>query len=200
VFHAVGRDESVDVLYRRTDWFRVRTDNGVEGFARAIDMAKTRLSDGSPLVVPLGDLAGFATHRWEMGLLAGEYGGATLIGAHASRSLNDNLKIDLALSQFLGNATTGGKAEIGLTHVFFPQWRVSPFFQLGTGVVYIEPRATLVAPVDRTDQTGYVGAGVRVYLARRFFLRGEYRRQTVFTSRDDNEEINEWKVGLAAFF
>src|SRR5688500_18034811 len=28
VFHVVERDESVDVLYRRTDWFKVRTERG----------------------------------------------------------------------------------------------------------------------------------------------------------------------------
>ncbi len=200
VFHAVARDESVDVLFRRTDWFKVRTEDGIEGWARAGDMAKARLADGSRFTIQLGDLAGFASHRWELGIMAGDYGGATLIGTHAAFSLNDNLKVDLALSQFLGNATNGYKADIGLNHVFFPQRRISPFVELGTGVVRIEPRATLVTPIDRTDQTAYVGAGVRVYVARRFFLRGEYRWNTVFTSRDDNEEVKEWKVGLAAFF
>jgi len=31
-------------------------------------------------------------------------------------------------------------------------------------------------------------------------LRGEYRNNIVFTSRDDNEEVDEWKLGLAFFF
>ena len=29
VFHVVERDASVDVLYRRTDWFKVRDERGV---------------------------------------------------------------------------------------------------------------------------------------------------------------------------
>ena len=37
VFHAVPRDESVDVLFRRTDWFKVRTERGVEGWASQAD-------------------------------------------------------------------------------------------------------------------------------------------------------------------
>ena len=32
-FHVVPRDGSVDVLFRRTDWFKVRTERGVEGWA-----------------------------------------------------------------------------------------------------------------------------------------------------------------------
>ena len=62
------------------------------------------------------------------------------------------------------------------------------------------PSATLVLPLDRTDQTAYAGAGLRFYLTRRFFVRAEYRWHTVFTSRDDNEELDEWKLGLAFFF
>ena len=200
VTQVVARDESVDVIKRKTDWFLVRTERDTEGWARAVDMARLRQADGSRFTVDFGDLEGFARHRWELGIMSGDYGGATLIGGHFAYSLNDSLKIDVAASKFLGNATNGEKYEIGLNHVFLPNRRWSPFFEVGTGIVHISPRATLVAPIDRTDQTGYVGAGMRFYVARRFFLRGEYRWNTVFTSRDDNEEINEWKLGLAAFF
>src|SRR5690606_22597718 len=102
--------------------------------------------------------------------------------------------------QFLGNASNGVTVDLGLTHVFVPEWRLSPFVTLGTGLVDIDPKATLVTPLDRTDQTAYVGGGVRFYLARRFFLRAEYRSHVVFTSRNDNEEVDEWKAGFAFFF
>ena len=74
------------------------------------------------------------------------------------------------------------------------------FLELGTGYVLTEPRATLVLPEDREDQTAYVGAGLRFYLTRRFFVRADYRWHTIFTSRDDNEELEEWKVLIACFF
>jgi hypothetical protein len=31
-------------------------------------------------------------------------------------------------------------------------------------------------------------------------LRAEYKSYVVFTSRDENEEVEEWKVGFAFFF
>jgi hypothetical protein len=200
VFHVVGREDSVDVLFRRTDWFKVRDEQGVEGWARARDMRRTKLADGSPFVFNLGDRAGFTTHDWELGIGGGDYGGANLISAYAARSLTDNMKVELTLSQFLGNSSNGVKAEAGIFHVLFPEWRISPILELGTGIVKIEPRATLVLPKDRIDQTAYAGAGVRFYLTRRFFLRADYRWHTVFTSRDDNQELEEWKVAIACFF
>jgi opacity protein-like surface antigen len=200
VFHVVEREDSVDVLYRRTDWFKVRTERGVEGWARARDMRRTRLADGSPFVFNLGDRAGFTSHDWELGIGGGDYGGANLISAYGAISLTDNMKVELSLSQYLGNASNGYKAEAGITHVLFPEWRLSPFVGIGTGVVTVEPRATIVLPEDRSDQTAYAGAGLRFYLTRRFFVRADYRWHTVFTSRDDNQELEEWKVQIACFF
>jgi hypothetical protein len=200
VTQVVGRDESVDVLKRRTDWFKVRTERGVEGWASQREMLATVLADGTPFTFPLGDRAGFTSHRWEMGIFAGDYGGATLISGFASFSLNSQMAAELSVGQFLGNASNGTVVDLGLTHVFLPDWRISPFVSLGTGLVNIDPKGTLVAPLDRNDQTAYVGGGVRFYLTRRFFLRGEYKSHVVFTSRDDNEEVDEWKLGFAFFF
>jgi opacity protein-like surface antigen len=200
VFHVVERESSVDVLYRRTDWFKVRDEQGTEGWARARDMRRTKLADGSPFVFTLGDREGFTSHDWELGIGGGDYGGANLISAFGAFSLTDNMKVEISLSQFLGNASNGYKAEAGITHVLFPEWRLSPFIGIGTGVVYTEPRATIVLPEDRTDQTAYAGAGLRFYLTRRFFVRADYRWHTLFTSRDDNQELEEWKVQIACFF
>jgi Bacterial SH3 domain len=200
VTQVVPRGDSIDVLYRRTEWFRVRTRRGIEGWAHQRDMLKTLLADGSPFVFKIGDRAGFTAHRWEMGVLAGDYGGATLVSGYLSRSFNEQLAIEFTASQFLGNVSNGYSAELGLTHVFRPDWRVSPLLTLGTGVIQINPKATLVRPEDRNDQTAYAGVGMRFYLKRRFFVRAEYRHHMVFTSRNQNEEINEWKLGLAFFF
>ncbi len=64
--HVVGRGDAVDVLKRRTDWFKVRSERGVEGWASQRDMAKTLLADGTNFKFDLGDRAGFTDHtgRW----------------------------------------------------------------------------------------------------------------------------------------
>lgn len=200
VVQVIPRGEAFDVLFRRTEWFKVRSRRGVEGWAYQGDMTRTQLADGSPFRFSLGDREGFTSHRWEAGAFAGDYAGATLISAYLSRAFNEQLAIELTASQFLGTASNGYAVDLGLAHVFRPEWRLSPFVTLGTGLVHIEPKGTLVRPEDRTDQTAYAGAGLRYYVTRRFFLRAEYRSHMVFTSRNDNEEIDEWKIGLAFFY
>lgn len=207
VTHIVGRGDSVEVLKRRTDWLKVRTERGIEGWAYQRDMAKTLLADGTRMQIDMGDRSGFTSHRWEAGAMVGDFDGANLVSAYGAFSLNDHLKIDVSASQFLGvtsNATpadrSGYTLDIGLNHVFMPEWRFSPFVTLGGGLFNVNRDPQNPAAVDLHDQSAYVGAGARYYLTRRFFLRGEYKHRVVFTSRDDNEELEEWKVGLGFFF
>jgi Bacterial SH3 domain len=200
VFDVVDRDGSVDVLAHYTEWFKVRTERDVVGWVSERDMAHTVLADGSAFTFERGDRAGFTSHRFEMGMFAGEYGGATLISAYSSFSFNSQLALELSVGQFLGNASNGVVGDIGLTHVFLPEWRWSPFVMIGTGIVHTEPKATLVQPLNRTEQTAYVGGGVRYYLTRRFFLRAEYKNHIVFTKLNSNEEVDEWKLGFAFFY
>lgn len=200
VFNVVERGASVDVLKRYTDWYKVRTERGVEGWVAQRDMLSTVLADGSPFTFNLGDRAGFTSHRFEAGVfLYGDYGGASEISAYASYSLTTSLAVELTAGEFLGSAANGSLADIGLTHVFLPEKRFSPFVMVGTGFVHTEPKATLVQPSDRTDQSAFAGAGFRFYLTRRFFLRGEYRNHIVFTKRNQNEQVDEWKFGFAFF-
>ncbi len=84
-------------------------------------------------------------------------------------------------------------------HVSVPEWRISPYFTLGTGVIYTEPKSTLVQSIDRDDQIGYVGGGLQLYLTRRFMLRAEYKN-VIFTSRDENEEVDGMEISGFAFF
>jgi len=200
VTQVVGRGEAVDVLMRRTDWFRVRTERGVEGWAFERDLARTTLADGTPFHINLGDRAAFASHRWETGFFGGAYEGATLISAYQALSLTDNLKIEVSGSQFIGNLSNGYLLDIGFSHVFVPTWRLSPFVTLGGGYEWVEPKATLAQPLSANNQAGYVGLGARFYLTRRLFLRGEFRGYEIFTNQNSNEVKNEWKLGFAFFY
>jgi uncharacterized protein YgiM (DUF1202 family) len=200
VTQVVARGESVEVLVRQTEWFKVRTERGIEGWAYDRDLAKTKLADGSPFTFRMGDRAGFTSHRWETGIMVGAYGGATLISAYGALSLTNETKLELAEGQFLGNLSNGYLIDLGLSHVFLPEWRLSPFVTLGMGFERLNPKATLAVPLDQNSQTAYAGFGARFYIGRRFFLRGEYRHHEVFTSRDSNEVKQEWKAGFAFFY
>jgi len=200
VFHVVDRGDSVEILMRRTDWFQVRAPDGAVGWVDRAQMERTLQTTGSEIVFAEANQDDFTNSTWELGILAGDFGGANIISLYGAYSLNPNVSIEAWGSQILGNFSNGWMGSVNLTHETWPDWRISPFFTLGTGVIHTEPKSTIIQGEDRTDQIAHAGAGFRVYATRRFILRAEYKSYVVFTSRDDNEEVEEWKVGFAFFF
>jgi hypothetical protein len=200
VFHVIDRGESVDIIKQRTDWYLVRNDRDIEGWVNRAEMELTLQPDGEQLSFQLSTQEEFTNAKWELGLLAGDFGGANSISLYGGYSLNPNVSIEAWGSQILGNSSNGWMASVNVVHEAWPDWRVSPFLTLGAGVIRTEPKSTIVQGEDRTDQLGHVGAGIRFYAGRRFILRAEFKSYVVFTSRDENEEVEEWKVGFGYFF
>ncbi|MFZ2508038.1 MAG: SH3 domain-containing protein [Steroidobacteraceae bacterium] len=200
IVQVVSRGETVRILKRRTDWFRIADASGHEGWVHRSQIAETLVPAGTRLEIEDPAREDFGAHRREVGVLLGNFGGANLIGAYGAYAFNAHLAGELALSHLLGSFSDGQIAAIGVSHVFRPDWRIQPFASMGTGLIRIEPKSTVAQSPSRTDQLAYVGAGVRAYLARRFILRAEYKSYVVFTDRNENQEVNEWKIGFAFFF
>lgn len=200
VFHVADRGVPIEVVRRRTDWFEVRTQRGVEGWVRADQLARTLEATGEPVAIEEPDWTDFEKRRWEMSLSLGDFDGASSIALTAGYRLSANLSAEVLVADLSGDYSDGWLAGVRLVHTPFPEWRVAPYLLLGTGVLEVSPRASLVSTKDRTDQYGQAGAGLRAYLTRRFMVRAEYSGYVAFTSRDENEEVEEWKAGFAFFF
>ncbi len=159
------------------------------------------LADGSPFTFNRGDRAGFTSHRFELGMFAGSYGGATLISTYGSWSFNSQLAAEVVGRTVPRQCLERRDRRCRVSRTNSCRTGAGrPFVTLGTGLVHTEPKTTLVQPVNRTEQTAYVGGGMRYYLTRRFFLRAEYKSHVVFTKLNSNEVVDEWKVGFAFFF
>lgn len=210
VFYVAAQGEWIEVLKRRTDWFKVRVFHGheganktrwaKEGWVRREALATTLTAAGKPLDIHEPAIGDFSSRRWEMGVLGGGFSGADVISVYGGYAFNGVLSAELTLSQVLGEYSDSQLADVSLLASPFPRWRISPFFSLGSGMIRTNPQVTLVQAEDRIDPAGHAGIGVRAYLTRRFLLRAEYRHHTLFTTRDSNQEIDEWKAGIAFFF
>ena len=200
IVQVVPRGERIQIIKRRTDWFHIRDAAGREGWVHRSQIAETLVPAGARIEIDDPAREDFGAHRREVGLLLGDFGGANIVTVYGAYAFNAHLSGELALSHLLGSFSDGYIAALGVTHVFRPDWRIQPFASLGTGLIHVQPKSTVVQAPDRTDQLAYVGVGVRAYLARRFILRAEYKDYVVFTDRDENEEVYEWKIGFAFFF
>ena len=200
IYHVVDRGESVQIVMQRTDWYLVRAEDGKEGWVDQAQMELTLRPDGSEVEFGRATLEDFTNAKWEAGILAGDFGGANVISLYGGYSFNPNVSLEVWGSQILGNVSNGWMGSVNVVHEAWPEWRYSPFFTLGAGIIHTSPKSTIVQGEDRTDEIAHVGVGVRIYTTRRFLLRVEYKSYVVFTSRDENEEVEEWKAGFAFFF
>ena len=200
ITQVVERGEAVQIVRRKTDWFKVRTDRGREGWVNIVQLELTLDEFGERTEIERVGRDEFLQRRWETGVLTGDFSGADAVSIYGGYSISRNLSVEVWGSQLVGNFANGWLGTVNVVHEAWPEWRVSPYFTIGTGVVRTRPKSTLVAQEDRTDQVTLVGGGLRAYVTRRFVLRAEYKSYVVLTSRDENEEVEEWKVGFGFFF
>jgi len=198
VFYVVGRGETVTVLYSRTDWYRVRAPRGEEGWARSADLARTTLVSGEPAPIP--PYPDFSAHRWEVGAAYGVYNRENLVSSYADFGLTDSLDVELAVQQAFGTIDNRYIGTLGLRHTFMPEWRrFSPTASIGTGFQHIIDKVP-PAPLESHNQMVYGSVGARGFITRRFMWRFDWRAYVVFNKLNKDEELEEWKFGLAVFF
>ena len=200
IFYIAERDEKITLLKQKTDWIKIRNQRGVEGWVHVDAIGRTEDSYGEALAFRSPALDAFSKRRWEAGIMVGDYGDTDAVTAYGGYHFTRNLSVELALAENFGDASDGRMATVSLVHQMFPHWRYSPFVTIGGGVRETNPRSTLVSTSDRTDSTASVGAGLRIYLNRRLMLRLQYKNYIVMTNRDNDEEVDEWKIGISAFF
>ena len=204
VFYVAGQGDRITLLKRKTDWFKVRLARGSfdtrEGWVHVDQLQHTLDLEGNPLVVPRTGIDAFANRRWEFGLGGGNIDGAATINGYLAFNLVPHVGVQGEVAQILGQYSDGYMGSLSVYVRPFPGARFSPFFNIGTGYIVIRPQTTIVQARDLDDEIVHAGVGADVYISRKFLLRLEYRRHTVLTSRDDNEELNQWKAGFSIFF
>ena len=200
IFYVAGQGDEITILKRRTDWFKVRTERDKEGWVHIQDMQHTLDLDGSNIDFGELDQSDFTKRRWEMGFNGGDFGGASSLTAYVGYALTPNITFQIEGTQILGEFSDGVMGSANILMYPFPKWRLSPYFTIGTGIITTKPHTTVVQAEDREDEIVHAGVGANLYLSDRFMLRMEYKRHTVLTSRDDNEEIDQWKAGFSVFF
>lgn len=200
IFYIAEKGEIVSLLKQRTDWVKVETIRGKRGWVHVSAISQSLDQNGNPVSVNNPQLNEFAERKWELGFMIGEFSGTDIISAYGGYHFTQNLSLEVEVSENLGNFSSGQAASISLMNEPFSDWRVSPFFTIGGGIRKTNPRATLVQTEDRTDDVLIAGAGVKIYLSNRFMLRLQYKSNTILTSRDDDTQVDEWKIGISAFY
>lgn len=200
VTHSAEQGEWLEILYRKTLWFKLRDERGREGWAHIRDIESTLDGSGDQVAIKAPKFDDFRTRRWEAGLLMGEHDDEPVNALYLGYWLTNNISTELWAEQVLGKQDERQIVALKLVHQPFAEWRYSPFFSLGIGSARIKPKAVLLERKDSDDELATVGLGMRIYVNERFFVRAEVSEYKFFTKDESNEEAKQWKLGLSVFF
>lgn len=198
-FHAVEKNERMRLFKNRTDWYKVETQDGKIGWVPRRALKQIFDTEGYPLDFTTPSW-GEAKDPWQMGLLVGTMDGAIAYSVFGGYRFTPNISGEIKYTQAFGEFSNVKLASLMLLHQPFPQWRASPFFTLGTGTMKVYPDAALVDAEDQQDNAITVGGGVMFYVTHKVIARLEYNQHTILTTRDNNEEVEEWKAGFSVLF
>lgn len=203
VFHAIERDEQIEVLKQRTDWFRIETQDrsGVkEGWVHRDSLTGSRYANGEIADFSLPGRLDLADNRWIITGMGGDFAGADSLNFTLGYRMTQNLALEARVGRAVGDFSDSEYAYARISSQPFPEWRISPFFVLGTGVIFTSPNTQLVQSEDRDDAAMLVGLGVQSFLSRALTIRLEYNQHLVLTNREINEDVNEWQLGFSVSF
>ena len=200
IFNVVKREETITVLKRRTSWYLIQDRREQQGWVHRSQLAKTLTLENEKVEIKDITRENYLEHDWEMSMIGGDFGGLPMMTLSSSYSFNQNLSAELSLTQILGEFSSRTILGGNLIQQPFPDWKISPYFSIGTGVIKTSVKSTLSQLKDRSDAIANVSLGVKMYLTRRFFLRADLKNYIIFQSRDKNEEITSWQAGFAFFF
>ncbi len=212
IFFVAEEGELIEILKSKTTWYKVRLRNQKEGWVNRKQLKKTLTLDDEKILLDDPDFDEYLKRNWELGVLNGDFEGASLISIYGGYHFTQNLTTELSISQALGNFSEVRMATLNIVNEPFPDLKpfswlpyldnthLSPYFGIGAGVIETRPRAILVQTEDRNDNLLFVTTGAKIYLTRRFLLRLEYRKFVVLTDRNQNEDVEEWKLGFSIFF
>lgn len=194
------RGESVEILKRHTDWFKVRNARGQEGWVARAQMERTLTEAGVKTTFRDVLVEDYLRRRLEFGFGLGRFESDPLLTAHVGYRLHDNFLVELTLSQVPGDFSSTTLFYASIVSQPFPDADWSPFFSLGYGKFDNKPKATLVSANETHADLATAGIGVRYYLTRRFVARLEFRQDVALTDFNRTDAFKEWSVGISAFF
>jgi opacity protein-like surface antigen len=202
VFHTAERGAWLEVISRRNFWYQVRTERAVDGWIHQDALLRTLDSAGHRIELPQPDNDNYSRRYWELGYLAGEFDGGTLMGLSALWHPLGKLALEAQYSAIDGSFSKTRNWSLSLIHLPKPDWVLTPYLVLGAGRAEIQPQTIVMQSEagSRSETLLSAGLGLRWHFAERFALKAEYRHNRLQTNRSDNPEIDEWKAGFSVFF
>ena len=200
VFHVAAREEWVAITLRRTDWFKVRTAGGKEGWVQREQMERTLTEAGSSKTFRDVAVDDYLRRRVELGAAWGAFKSEPMLKAWTAWRFSDSLNVEATVGQVQGVFSGTTLWHINVNAEPWSDQRISPFLGVGLGKFKNVPNTSLVGAQTTSANLANAALGVRYYLSERFVLRADYTIYTALLNDTKSTEYRAFSAGLSFFF
>lgn len=200
VFHVSERGEWVQITLRRTTWYQVRTDKGIEGWVNQRQLVATLNEAGERVAIsgPGGD--DYLNRRGDFGGSIGRFKGEPSTQLFGSWRLSDTLSLEGATGQVQGVFSGSSFWHVGLGVQPWSDRRLSPHFGIGLGKFRNFPNQSLVDATPVNVKMVQASVGLRWHLGARFIARLDYSLHTAFLGDSRSAEYRAVSAGIGFFY
>lgn len=199
VFHVIEKGGKVELLKRKTNWYKVRSASGEEGWTKATQLGRTLLPTGLPADLPEVSHGGYLASSWRVGFTTGLIEQSTSFSLTVGYRPLTWLGAELEAGKIYNRSVTSDYYGANLIVEPFHQWNLTPYALAGVSRFSFDARQKVLLS-DLGDADAFnVGGGLSYYIGRNFLVRAEYRLYSV-SSNSDSTGLSEWKIGLNTFF
>jgi uncharacterized protein YgiM (DUF1202 family) len=200
IFYIAGREEWIEILLRRTDWFKVRTADGKEGWVNRAQLETTLTEAGTAKAFRDTLVDDYLRRKLELGAAWGEFDSEPMLKIWSAYRFSDALSVEAAIGQVQGTFSGTEFWAINLNVEPWSDRRLSPFLGIGLGRFKNIPNASLVSATVTNANLANAAIGLRYYIAERFVARLDYSIYTAYVSDADSAEYKAVTLGIAFFF
>ncbi len=200
IFLVAPRGDTVSITLRHTDWYKVRTAKGQEGWVQREQLATTLTEAGGQKTFRDVLVDDYLLRRLEAGAAWGRFESEPMLKLWTHYRFTDKLGIKAAIGQVQGVFSGTDLWHVNVVAEPWAEHRLSPFFAVGFGKLKNIPNASLVSATPTDAKLANAAAGVRYHLSDRFVLRADYTVYTAFIEDTRSTEYRAVTLGISFFF
>jgi hypothetical protein len=198
--YSAKKGETLEVIRRRTTWYRVVTDTGEEGWVEEEQLSSLKLLHGDGQDFKQAVLEDFHDARFELSVSVGTLAEDTQFNARLGYKISEFLEAEAFYGQAFNDFADTRFYGVGIQGKPLRGRRWEPYIGLAMGELQNDPNSTVIGGQTTKDDITMVQAGLRFYFTRNFVLRAEYGRMLLHVDEDRRDDFDMVSVGIGAFF
>ncbi|OZG74379.1 hypothetical protein BTA51_05050 [Hahella sp. CCB-MM4] len=199
IFNVIEEGEEVVILKRKTNWYKVMSPDGQEGWVKAEQLGRTLKPTGIPADLPEVTHGEYLTSSWRAGFTAGQFEGASSFSLTFGYRPLTWAGLELEAGKIYSRSVTSDYYSMNLLIEPIHQWDITPYLTLGASKFAFDARQKVLVQGTEEADAFSIGGGAGYYIGRNFLIRAEYRQYSI-SSNSDTTGLSEWKIGLNTFF